>query len=112
VAQKGGGQRNETIVQTSECGRKAARHWQSFCKLKWEEMIRTYLKIAFSRYSISMSFRLVRNLSLFSEGRSDSARRLATRFPTRFACGNDSLEPQADFEIMNQQKNKGATYEI
>jgi hypothetical protein len=35
-----------------------------------------------------MSFRLVRNLSLFSEG-----------FPTRFACGNDSLEPRTDFEI-------------
>jgi hypothetical protein len=35
-----------------------------------------------------MSFRLVRNLSLFSEG-----------FPTRFACGNDSLEPKIDFAI-------------
>jgi len=30
--------------------------------------------------SASMSFRLVRNRSLFSEG-----------FPTRFACGNDNL---------------------
>ena len=35
-----------------------------------------------------LSFRLVRNLSLFSEG-----------FPTRFACGNDGSKSKPYFEI-------------
>ena len=43
-------------------------------------------------FAVCLSFRLHRNPSDgFKEGRSDSARRLASRFPTRFTCGNDSL---------------------
>ena len=50
--------------------------------------MRTYLKIKILSYAHSVSFRLVRNLSLFSEG-----------FPTRFACGNDNFKARPYFEI-------------
>jgi hypothetical protein len=52
-------------------------HWRGF-----DAHVPAYRSIARNRTGtniIGMSFRLVRNLSLFSEG-----------FPTRFACGNDS----------------------
>jgi len=48
--------------------------------------IRTYLKIKNRTLKSSLSFRLARNLSLFS-----------VRFPTRFACGNDILIGRTHF---------------
>ena len=79
---------NSTDIELSINNRKKLEEAQTGgCK-----NTRIYLKIEISSYADSVSFRLVRNLSLFSEG-----------FPTHFACGNDSFQSKTDFEI-------GSTY--